>query len=658
MASIHVEIGGRTTTYDEPRVLRIGREPDSDVLAEGPTVSRRHAELRPSGEGWEVVDVGSTHGTWVDGRRVGRQPLAGSSIVRFGLPEGGVTAHVTVTGAVAADRPLVAAGVAAAPPAALAATVLPYAPTPGTGPGLLVRSRAGDLRFGDRAPVRIGREPGLEVVVDDPGVSREHALVEPRPDGWWYLDRSHSGSYVDGERIVQHRLEGPVTVLLGHPTAGYELELVPVVEAGRATAVIHRRKRRRTLALVAAAVALVVLVGGSVAAVLLLGEDDPAPPDETATGLTEAELDRAKQASVQLQWPEGGSGSGSIISEDGLILTNAHVAQPSAQMDGALPEDDPAYLLVALPGADDDTPVAPAYRAEPIVTDGYLDLSVVKITADAEGNPVAPEDLDLPTPIPLGDSDELRTGDTITALGYPGIATIDAKTEGQPLTVTRGVVSTFRGDDVVGDPRAEIDSDIRIGSGNSGGASINDDGEIIGVNSAVFSYADEDDAAASGGTALIRSINTAEEILAIAEQGGDPEYVSPYFDQVPPTPTPTTPEGGGDATVLSAGWTLDGGGGCAGSSSLDQPQTLSGVVAPVTIYAEFAVVGLPDGAPIEIRFVDEAGNPHGAISQPWELGPEACAAAPFDVPAGLAGVAAEFWVGDQLVATNPVYLEP
>ena len=122
----------------------------------------------------------------------------------------------------------------------MAATVLPSTPggpgIPGGGPGLLVRTRNDDLRFGTHAPVRIGREPGLEVTIDDAGVSRQHALVEPRPDGWWFVDRSNSGSFVEGERVTQLKLEEPTTVLLGHPTAGYELELVPVLAAAAASA--------------------------------------------------------------------------------------------------------------------------------------------------------------------------------------------------------------------------------------------------------------------------------------------------------------------------------------------------------------------------------------------------------------------------------------
>ena len=61
--------------------------------------------------------------------------------------------------------------------------------------------------------------------------------------------------------------------------------------------------------------------------------------------------------------------------------------------------------------------------------------------------------------------------------------------ERRALTVTRGVVSTFLQELPIDENRAWIDSDIRIGSGNSGGASINQDGELVGINTAVVTEA-------------------------------------------------------------------------------------------------------------------------------------------------------------------------
>ncbi len=440
-----------------------------------------------------------------------QQALSGTTSVRIGDTSNGFDLTVTVTGAVApppipppvAPMPPPAAATAigrpaapvppAGPPPGLDVTMVPHSGGPGPGgfgggPGLLVRVDGPDKRFPGGQPVRIGREPGLEVVCDDPVVSRQHAIVESRPDGWWLVDRSTTGTFIDGERITQRKLEEPTEVLLGHPTAGYELELVPVVAAGVAAKSIARKKRRKTLAVAAAAVAVLLVVGGGVTAAVLLGDDDGggsgSPQSaEGGEGLTEKELDRAKAATVfLLAYGEDGepshSGSGSVISEDGLILTNAHVADPAAPGQDT---DPVAFVDVGFTDPDDDDrPVELRYRAETIVSDGVLDLAIVKIVADAEGNEVDASDLDLPEPLPVGDSDGLRTNDEITALGYPGLATANSEfaNEGElpALTVTTGRVATFTGSDVLDTERAEIDADLRIGSGNSGGPSIDEPG--------------------------------------------------------------------------------------------------------------------------------------------------------------------------------------
>ena len=98
MTSIRIQSADRTWTADTSegaRVLRIGRDETSDVVVADPAVSRRHAEVRAVGDGWEVVDVGSSLGTWVDGRRVDRLTLQGTTVV--GLGEQGRSVQLTVT---------------------------------------------------------------------------------------------------------------------------------------------------------------------------------------------------------------------------------------------------------------------------------------------------------------------------------------------------------------------------------------------------------------------------------------------------------------------------------------------------------------------------------------------------------------------------------
>ncbi|WP_340540956.1 FHA domain-containing protein [Nocardioides sp. GXZ039] len=729
MTSIRIQSNGQTLTGDSAaggRVFRIGRDTASDLVGMDPTISRRHAEIRPTPEGWEVVDLGSSVGTWVDGRRVERADLSGTTVIGFGRDGKALTATVTVTPDLAkpaAPAPPAAPGPAVPPTQAVGQYGAPGSPPPpqfgagpqpgpqpgqapppsqygdrpplggphvpgGTpfleqtmvvpgagggfpgfgpsGPGLLIRRRTGgDLRFPAGLPVRIGRDPALEVHADDQAVSRLHAVLEPRPDGWWWVDRSTSGSYIDGERLTQRKIEEPAEISLGHPTAGYEIEVVPVVAAGQASRRIQARKRRRTLAIIGGIAAALVLIGGGITAVALLdgNGDSDVDGDPTVAGPTDpgesrdAALNRAKAAAVLLTaYDENDqplwSGSGSLISEDGQILTNAHVGDPDAPGQSN-PSPDPAYLTVSLTSEQDDLPAAAAYRAKPIVSDGYLDVAVLQIEADAEGNPVDKADLDLPEPLPLGNSDDVRTGDRIIALGYPAIGNVIAHGD-RPLTVTEGVVSTFQADPVVGTSRGAIDSDVRLGSGNSGGPSINEEGEIIGLNTRVVTADSMDAGAITGGSALIVPVNLAKAVLDIAKSGGDPDYVSPYVDELP---DPTLPA---DGNVVAAGWVREGEqGNCKGTSSPEAPQRLSGVTTGSTIVAEFGAESLPDGAAVSVEFYDADGLRLDSLSTTWDRGPApVCIQVGFTVPYELPGLNAVLFVGSggEPAAENPVLL--
>jgi serine protease Do len=148
--------------------------------------------------------------------------------------------------------------------------------------------------------------------------------------------------------------------------------------------------------------------------------------------------------------PRQGTGSGFIINRDGYILTNHHV------IDGA------QRISVTL--ADGRT-----FRGQVAGTDPAIDVALLKIS----GGPDLPE-------APLGNSDELRVGEWVCAIGNP---------LGYVHSVTVGVVS-FIGRKLF-DPSLDdyIQTDAAINFGNSGGPLINTRGEVIGINSAISSRA-------------------------------------------------------------------------------------------------------------------------------------------------------------------------
>lgn len=150
------------------------------------------------------------------------------------------------------------------------------------------------------------------------------------------------------------------------------------------------------------------------------------------------------------------SGSGVIISDDGYIVTNNHVVENADE------------ITVTLSNKK-------TYQAKVIGTDPSYDLSVIKI--DAKGLPF----------LLYGNSDDAKIGQWVLAIGYP----LNLET-----TVTAGIISAKArtlglNKDKNGDTKAGVESflqtDAAVNMGNSGGALINTDGKLIGVNSAIAS---------------------------------------------------------------------------------------------------------------------------------------------------------------------------
>ncbi len=146
--------------------------------------------------------------------------------------------------------------------------------------------------------------------------------------------------------------------------------------------------------------------------------------------------------------PENSLGSGVIVSEQGLILTNNHVVAAADEIEIALA--DGRKMSAKVVGTDPDT-----------------DLALIKVNADH-----------LPA-ITFASSDRLSVGDVVLAIGNPF---------GVGQTVTQGIVSAL-GRNHLGINIFEnfIQTDASINPGNSGGALIDTDGNLVGVNSAIYS---------------------------------------------------------------------------------------------------------------------------------------------------------------------------
>ncbi|MGC6423745.1 MAG: Do family serine endopeptidase [Lentimonas sp.] len=167
-------------------------------------------------------------------------------------------------------------------------------------------------------------------------------------------------------------------------------------------------------------------------------------------------------APLQQQEPERerleslGVGSGVIISEDGYIITNAHVIMAGR---GQVADE----ILVRL---SDDT----EYVTELIGFDSKTDVAVLKVNTDDE----------LPA-LPIADSEHLRVGDVVFAIGNP---------LNVGLTATQGIVSAKeRMSGILGPGGYEnfIQTDAAINMGNSGGALIDAAGRLVGINTAIVS---------------------------------------------------------------------------------------------------------------------------------------------------------------------------
>jgi S1-C subfamily serine protease len=189
-----------------------------------------------------------------------------------------------------------------------------------------------------------------------------------------------------------------------------------------------------------------------------------------------------------------GQGSGFIVDSTGVILTNAHVVDRADRVTVRLKD-------------------GRTFDGEVRGADPVTDLAVIKINVSGGGLPVAP----------LGNSDNVKVGDWAIAVGNP---------LGLDNTVTLGIVSTLnRSSATVGipDKRLEfIQTDAAINPGNSGGPLLNDQGEVIGINTAIRANAN--------GIGFAIPVNKAKEIMEPLARGE--RVMHPYMGVQIATLTP------------------------------------------------------------------------------------------------------------------------
>ncbi|MBU3576740.1 Do family serine endopeptidase [Polynucleobacter sp. UK-Kesae-W10] len=175
--------------------------------------------------------------------------------------------------------------------------------------------------------------------------------------------------------------------------------------------------------------------------------------------------------------PKSSLGSGVLVSPEGVILTNHHVISEADDIEVSLAD-------------------GRKFSAKTIGSDPETDIAVLKIAASQ-----------LPTPITFGKIESVHVGDVVLAIGNPF---------GVGQTVTSGIVSAL-GRDHLGINTFEnfIQTDASINPGNSGGALVDTRGNLIGINTAIFS-----NNGGSMGIGFAIPVNLAKQVMESILQGG------------------------------------------------------------------------------------------------------------------------------------------
>lgn len=219
------------------------------------------------------------------------------------------------------------------------------------------------------------------------------------------------------------------------------------------------------------------------------------------------------------------SGSGTILTPQGHILTNFHVI---GDPETGRYDNNQGLVYVGINPPDLNRKPDILYLAKVVKGDKSLDLALLRIVATKDGGKL-PANLGL-TSILVGDSDKVQIGDEISVIGFPGLGE-------DTVTFTKGTVSGF-----LDDPNSVgtwIKTDTEINPGNSGGAAINKAGELIGIPTQV-----RFDTRVTGKIGKIRPINFAKPLVQLAQRDAQEPVAFTFVPwSAAPTPVPSPKPG-------------------------------------------------------------------------------------------------------------------
>jgi len=450
-----LELGGQRSEFGPGPTYVVGRAATADVVVSDveTKVSRHHLDISFQEGSW-VAEDRSSGGSYLDDQPFQNLELKDGMQIRLGQAGGPILMVGLPT---PPTPPAVQQSIAAAPP------VLPQEAVVDPHATFILSDEALQLELDDvhhtfqpGQRVVVGRDADCNVRSEDRLVSGKHCAFEHDGSSWTIEDLgSTRGTFIDGRRVKKREIEGVFTARLGDSNAGAELR---VVSKGT-----YKPKKDRGPLLLASLALAAVVVGG--AAVALLWPDDDsdaqiamlqerlekqqqqtdeqiAQAQERAevaiaeaneaggAGNSPGQLAAARLATAFILVPDQdgefiSSGSGGLVSADGLILTNIHVVLPATfgertQDPGFAGAFNPNEVLVGFPGTDGG-PVDQFFIAEQVAAHPAHDAALIRVTEGLDGATLD----DLPTHLPIGDSSGLLAGDEIAIIGYPGDALTD-----------------------------------------------------------------------------------------------------------------------------------------------------------------------------------------------------------------------------------------